>query len=464
MSAGRVHVKRTAGLAAGVVVCLIIWNLPLQGLAPDGRKCLALSLMAVIWWATGAMHPGFSSLALLLGYSLLLDPAVAPRSLIFSLWTSPTIYLVIGGFLIAAAVKDSGLGQRISLNYVKRFVRSYRGIIISCYLLGFLLSFVIPHPWPRSFLLMSVMDHVIRAASLEKRYAANIRLAVFAGSIPTAMILLTGDSTLNPAVSGFADTSVSWLQWALYMGLPGLLASLLTCGSQLMLFKGPSFFYMEGESINGRLAELGKVTPLEKKTALAILLAVLLWGTDSLHGLHPGWVALGIAIFLSMPLMDALNASSWSQVNPGTLFFLSAALAIGTVGGATGMNEWVARLLMPSQASANPYVFALIAMGVCMVLHMVLGSTLAVLGIASPAIVSFGVSAGLPPLAAALIAYTSVTLHWLLPFHHMNLLVGIGDRDGYGEKEVLTLGIPQVLVVAAVVLFEVFWWGVIGLI
>ena len=82
-----------------------------------------------------------------------------------------------------------------------------------------------------------------------------------------------------------------------------------------------------------------------------------------------------------------------------------------------------------------------------MALHMALGSALAVLGIACPAIISFGTAAGIAPLAAALIAYTSVSLHWLLPFHHMNLLVGCGDDGGgFEKKDVLRLGVPQTAV------------------
>ena len=68
------------------------------------------------------------------------------------------------------------------------------------------------------------------------------------------------------------------------------------------------------------------------------------------------------------------------------------------------MNQWVAHILTPSNVSEHPYVFAMIAMGICMALHMVLGSTHAVLGIASPAIVAFGASVGVTPLAASLIA------------------------------------------------------------
>jgi len=97
-----------------------------------------------------------------------------------------------------------------------------------------------------------------------------------------------------------------------------------------------------------------------------------------------------------------------------------------------------------------------------MVVHMLLGSTLAVLGIVTPAIMTFGSMVGIPPLASAFIAYTSVSLHWLLPFHHMNLLVGVGEH--FDERQALRLGVLQTVVVALVVLFEVFWWSAIGLI
>ena len=458
----KILIKRIIGFAGGLAVCILLWNAPLSGLPVDGRRCLALSLAAVIWWAAGVMNPGYTALALLLFYSLFLNPEIAPRSLIFNLWTSPTIYLVIGGFLIAAAVQRSGLGKRIALKYILRFVKSYKSIVISCYLLGLLLSFIIPHPWPRSFLLVSVMAYVIKAAGLEGQSARNVGLTIFVGSIPTSMVLLTGDSTLNSAVSGFVGSSVSYLQWIVYMGLPGLLAVFLTCTFQLCSFKGPEKLSIDFNEVRGELRALGKLSGLEKRTIAAIMMAVLLWCTDTLHGINPGWVAVITAVVLALPTMDVLDAASWSQVNLGTLLFLCAALAIGSVGGATGMNEWIVGLLLPGQVSSNPYIFALLCMIICMVVHMLLGSTLAVLGIVTPAIMAFGSMAGIPPLASAFIAYTSVSLHWLLPFHHMNLLVGVGEH--FDERQALRLGALQTVVVALVVLFEVFWWSAIGLI
>jgi di/tricarboxylate transporter len=75
-------------------------------LPEQGRHCLALSLLAVVWWAFGVVHPGYTSLFLLV---LLAISKSAEPSVVFKLWTTPLMYLVIGGNLIAAAVEGAGL-------------------------------------------------------------------------------------------------------------------------------------------------------------------------------------------------------------------------------------------------------------------------------------------------------------------------------------------------------------------
>jgi len=455
--------KKCLGLAAGIVLALIVWNLKLA-LPSDGQKCLALSLMAVVWWALKAMDSGITAIALLVSFVLFLNPDSVTPSVIFGIWTTPTIYLVIGGFLISGAIQKSGLGERIACYFIKMFVHSYNSVIIACYILGVLLSIMIPHPWPRSFLLMSVMTFVIQASRLSKKYAAQVGLAIFGGSIPTSMILITGDSTLNAAAAGFAETTMSWGQWAFYMGLPGILAAVLTCTAQLLLFKKPKQFELDQMTINEKILGLGKIRKKEVMTILVMVFAIGMWMTDSIHGIHSGWIAIGAVVLLATPIIGVITKESWNSVSISTLLFLTAALSIGAVGKVTGMNQWIAESLMPKSLFPSPYLFALVACAICMVMHLLLGSTLAVLGIAAPAVISFGQALGIPALVSAMIAYTAVCLHWLLPFHHMNLLVGLGEQGGgYTEKEVLKLGLAQTAVVILVCMAEILWWSAIGL-
>jgi len=455
--------KSMIGFIGGILLAFFVWGMPLEGLSPEGKKCLALSLLTVVWWATSVAHPGYISL-FLLGSYVLFD--VAPGTVVFKLWTSPLVYLVVGGYLIASAVRDSGLGKRIAYLYIIRFIRSYNSIIVGAYVLGFLLSFFIPHPWPRSFLIMSVMAMIIRSANLPLKDAANIGLAVFAGSAPTSAILFTGDSIINVVTVGMSGANVSWLGWLWYMGVPGVVASALTLSLQLLLYKPTTPFHLDKNAIAKSLADMGALTPVEKRCLLWVGLAIVAWVTDSVHHIHPGWVALFAAIAMSMPRIGAvLTPASWNDVPIATLFFLTAALAIGQVGDHAGMNQWLATVLLPASAPANPFLFAGFVSVVAVAMHMGLGSVMAVMGIAIPTLIKFGATCGLPPLVPALLVYTAISIHYILPFHHMNILVGMGDKQGmYGDREVIRLGIPLTAVVfITTMLVEIPWWKIIGL-
>jgi anion transporter len=457
--------KKEIGGIAGLLICLAVWFLPLgAGLPVEGRHCLALSLMAVCWWAFGVVHSGFTSLGLLVAWVL---THTAEPAVIFRLWTTPLMYLVIGGYLIAAAVEGSGLGRRLAYWFVLRFVHSYRSMIAACYILGFLLSIMIPHPWPRSFMIMAVMAIIIRSAKLEPKFAAQIGLTAFAASCPTSMILLTGDSTLNVVAMNFAGVEASWMKWLLYMGVPGVITSLLLFLIQIYFFPQPKKFVIDNLEIKQLLAQMGRISRNEWMTIFWVVAAIGFWMTDFLHHIHPGWIAISAALAMTLPRIGAgLKPSDWGKVNIGTLFFLTAALGIGTVGAVTGMNKWIAVTLLPAHVPTNIFVFALAVTAFAVLIHMVLGSVLAVMGIVTPAILAYTAGSGVSPIVASLIVYTAVNQHYLLPFHNMALLVGEGENGGgYGSTEVFKLGIPlTVLVFVVTVLVEVPWWKAIGLI
>ncbi len=455
--------SRQIGAVAGLLVAVVIWILPLEGLSPEGKKGLAISLCTVIWWATKVMHPGYTSLAMLLAYVIF---GVATPTDTFAMFTNPLIYLVIGGYLIAAAVTISGLGRRIAFAFVLRFVSTYASVIISAFVLTFVLSFLIPHPWPRAFLIMGVMAVIAKAANMPDKDAAAIGLAVFAGSAPVSMILLTGDSAINVLAVSFSGQEVSWLQWLLYMGLPAAVASVLCALICLRLFKPSVPFKLDKEAIAKQLSELGKLSKVEKRVIFWVGLAIVLWMTDSVHGIALGWVTAAIAVAMAMPSIgDVLKPAQWKQVPIETLLFLTAAIAIGKVGAITGMNAWLASVLLPDSVPANPFLMAGLITLVAVVVHMILGSVIAVMGIVTPALVGFATAAGINPIVPALMVYTAIASHWILPFHHMNVLVGLGqEAGGYTDREVMKLGIPMTVVVFIVtMLVEVPYWKLIGL-
>ncbi|MCI8513578.1 MAG: SLC13 family permease [Lachnospiraceae bacterium] len=455
--------KKKAGFLFGVAAGIFIWLLPLAGLEENGKKCLAFTATAVIWWAFQTAPSGYVGGAYV---ALLLIFGVAEPSVVFRSWTGPTMYLIVGAYLIAGAVKKSGLGERIAYAFMIRFVRSYRGLIVSIFALTAVMSLLIPNPWPRAMLILSVVSAVIACADLKKEDAVKAGFCVFAASVPVSMIFLTGDSTINPLAVSSSGVSCGFFSWFLYMGFPAFAASVLTCIVFLFLFPPAGNLIVRVEEMRKRQKALGALSTGEKRTAVWLAAAIVCWLTESFHGVGVGWVTLGIAMLMGMPFGGVLTAEDWSQVPVNLLAFFTAATAIGGVGEATGMNAWAAGALLPSAVPSNAFVLALVVAGISMVLHMCLGSVVTVMGIAIPAFLSFTEGSGVSPLAISLIVYTACACHYILPFHHLNVLVGVGEENGgYTQKECVRMGLGMTgITLVTILCVEIPWWKFLGLI
>ena len=104
------------GLSVLLAVGLAVVPLP-GDLSPAGRKALIVTLFTVVWWIFGVVPPAYSTLLMLLGYILL---GLATPEVVFHIWTMPLMWLIIGAFLIAAAVTKSGLAQRVAYIFMTR--------------------------------------------------------------------------------------------------------------------------------------------------------------------------------------------------------------------------------------------------------------------------------------------------------------------------------------------------------
>ncbi len=474
--------KREIGFILGIVVALVVYLIPIPeaDLSQGGHIMLALTLMTVVWWAMQITQPAYTSgvfLALMVIFGVIpeipatetakaIPAAAATAALVFKSWTGTTMWLIVGAYLIATAVKTSGLGERIAYNYMLRFVKDYKSIVIGIFVLTFVLSLLIPHPWPRAFLIMSVMAVIIKASDIPRDDAVKIGFTVFAASVPVSLIFLTGDAVINPLAVQAAGADMGFMEWFMAMGVPALVASIITMLLILVLFRPTKEVSINKDEIKAKLAEMGKMTGLEKRTAIWVIIAIVLWMTDTLHGVNIGWVTLMIAVLMAMPIIgNILTPKDWASVPVQTLVFLTAAIAIGVVGGATGMNSWIAATLLPSTAPSSLFLLAGLITVIGIALHMVLGSVIAVMGVAVPAIIAFTSGSGINPIAPTLIVYMAIAAHYVLPFQHLNILVGAAeDTGGYTQKETIKLGLPLIAVMfITTMLVMVPWFSVIGL-
>ena len=78
--------------------------------------------------------------------------------------------------------------------------------------------------------------------------------------------------------------------------------------------------------------------------------------------------------------------------------------------------------------------------------------------------VAYASAAGWSGLFPALLVYTAVQIHYLLPFRHVTILLGAGAVGRYGSRETLKYGLALTALTILVLLLEVAWWQVAGLI
>ena len=83
----------------------------------------------------------------------------------------------------------------------------------------------------------------------------------------------------------------------------------------LFLFKPTQEVQVNKEEMRAKLAAMGPMSGKELRTAFWVTLAIILWMTDTQHGVDIGWVTLFIAMAMSLPLVgEILTPASWSGV------------------------------------------------------------------------------------------------------------------------------------------------------
>ena len=114
--------------------------------------------------------------------------------------------------------------------------------------------------------------------------------------------------------------------------------------------------------------------------------------------------------------------------------------------------------IFPARFSA---LYVLIVLAAAVLLHTVLGSNITTMSVVVPGLMSIG--AGVAPAQPLMfLICVAVCGQFLLPFHHVILLLGEGNRY-YSSRELLRVGLPNtVLMFAAVYLFYLPWWRLIG--
>jgi sodium-dependent dicarboxylate transporter 2/3/5 len=105
------NTRRTLGLVLGPLLFAAVLILPAGSLSPPAHRLAAIFAWVVVYWVAEVLPVAVTALMASVLCVLL---GIAPASRVFSAYGDPIIFLFIGSFILAEAMRDSGLDRRFA--------------------------------------------------------------------------------------------------------------------------------------------------------------------------------------------------------------------------------------------------------------------------------------------------------------------------------------------------------------
>lgn len=289
-------------------------------ISPGANKVIGIAAWMITWWVTDAVPNPVTALL-----PLILFPALGIMSMNEATmpYSNPSVFLFMGGFMIALALEKHRLHERIAINLIRITGTSGNGIILGFTLASGLISMWISNTATALMMLpigVSVIELLRREKSEEgmvlskneRNFALGLMLCIgYAASIG-GMGTIIGTPP-NVVFAGFAkqfyNHDLSFFRWMI-VGVPVSAITLMCCYWLVTRVLYPNHLQeIEGSDklIAGKLKELGAVKKEEKLVLFIFSLTSFFWIFQQLIN--------------SLLGSNALNDTNIAMIG-GTLMFL----------------------------------------------------------------------------------------------------------------------------------------------
>jgi sodium-dependent dicarboxylate transporter 2/3/5 len=432
------------GMPLAIIAFIVVMLIPMKGLSYPGHAAIALLVFAVIMWATEAVHLAVTSLII-----LFIQPIIGVESFDNAVigFANPIIFLMIGGFIIAEAIRKSGLATRLTYAMLNKFGTSPdRSLFVAVFSTGLLSAWI--ENVVAFAMLLPIIKEIIPLMGVEdpekgkSNFAKAMVLGASYGSLAGGFGTEIGTA---PNLMAAAYTNIPFVNWMIF-GFPLAIIMLIIIWKLLgRLFKPEVEGIVGGtKTITDKMESLGPMTMVEKKSLVILLFTIGLWITTGITGLNSYSIALiGAVLFFVFKVIDWKDAQN--GVDWGLIVFFGGALSLGAALLQTGAANWLITdivALLGSNPSTILITVVLMIIAVCITQVM---SNIALSAILIPLSVTLAAAQGQPVGTYAVPVAIACSLSFMLPMADPTVAMAYGT--GYVKiKEILKAGVPLVVI------------------
>ncbi|MBD3867241.1 MAG: DASS family sodium-coupled anion symporter [Acidobacteria bacterium] len=425
-----------AGLWAGPILALIILLSPApEGLSSAGWRTAAAGILMAVWWATEALPVPVTALLPIALFPLLqiadVKAATAP-------YANSTIYLFLGGFLVALAVQRCGLHKRIALTVIVLFGGSGASMVG-----GFMVASALVSMWvtntsttmmllPIAVSVAAVVGQTLGdSEEIQSRFPKALLLGVAYAATIGGIATLVGTPP-NALLAGFMQENygveIGFAQWML-VGVPLTAVLLPVCWWLLTkrLFQVTFTTNRETrEHLRRTRDDLGRMSAAERRVTIVFLWLALCWmgrpllmKTPGLGGLSDTGIAMmaGVILFL-VPTAGWRSARllEWKDTKElpwGVLILFGGGLSLAAAVSSSGLAAWLGEQLTSLKLSSLVLLVVLIT---TLIIYLTeLTSNLATTATFLPVVAAVATQSGYDPIILCAPVAIAASCAFMLP-------------------------------------------------
>jgi di/tricarboxylate transporter len=343
----RIPKMKLYGGFGGVALAILLLLVPL-GMDQTAQITFALSAWLLIWLITTPIESGYRALIYIFAMILM---GYQPASLFTWFYIAPG-WFQISAFVIAAAMMKCGLAKRLAYTLMYRLgANTISRFMLVSILVSFILIIVVPSPTALVAILFPLTIYVAEAWDLPARSEGKKGVPAIA-LLSFFVVVLCGECaswiktgfSLNMLTLQLAGTNIEWFEWLKLAGPIVWLSAFLACVLMILVFKPPKRYSAPKEVMKVKVDELGSLKKQEVIVLAIMLVVLVLWTTESYHGLASGWVAMAAILVLCIPQLKIFGSfdEAVKSVNWSVIIFIAGIQALGTCLTASGATAQIA--------------------------------------------------------------------------------------------------------------------------